>query len=307
MIFLFTAILILFLILCIKFMYSGYNQSIHEELERDILNSFVKTKFEIENVFISDSDYIHTMKSIHNHEKPNLLVVHGFGGGIAVWCKTLDDLSQKYYLFVIDLLGFGLSSKPTFLGKSPEDSIAFWVDSIEKWRNAQNLEKFAILGHSLGALIAIHYSLQYPKRIEHLFLATPIGIGGWLWNPNTAFKKIIVHFFLGQYGLTPQSILRSCTPFSWFIWKMLKQAHSPSLESSLWEYLYMNQVSPQCGDLAFVRLLTKQGIYKILTLDKIETPITLIYGETDYIHHEHATSIVSNSNSIKYFVLQMKV
>ena len=37
------------------------------------------------------------------------------------------------------------------------------------------LEKFILLGHSMGGFLAASYAIQYPQRIKHLILADPWG------------------------------------------------------------------------------------------------------------------------------------
>ena len=54
------------------------------------------------------------------------------GSGLALWNKNYDELSKKYKIYSLDLLGFGLSSRPDFHGKTPEEAEEFWIGKIKK-------------------------------------------------------------------------------------------------------------------------------------------------------------------------------
>lgn len=41
--------------------------------------------------------------------KPPLLLIHGFGASIYHWRYNIPALSEKYHVYALDLLGFGLS------------------------------------------------------------------------------------------------------------------------------------------------------------------------------------------------------
>ena len=50
------------------------------------------------------------------------------------------------------------------------------MDSLEEWRQERKLERFTLLGHSLGGYMAVAYALKYPGRLNKLILASPVGI-----------------------------------------------------------------------------------------------------------------------------------
>lgn len=79
------------------------------------------------------------------------------------------------------LIGFGRSSRPPFSSDAMEAEQQF-VKSIEEWRRETNLEKFILLGHSLGGFLATSYAINYPDRVKHLILADPWGFPEH--NPN---------------------------------------------------------------------------------------------------------------------------
>jgi len=116
----------------------------------------------------------------------------------------IGNLAKFYWVKCIDTLGTGLSSRPKFDLKSTEDVIGFFVESIEKWRQAEQLDKMHLGGHSIGGYIAGKYAVKYPQYVEKLSLISPAGVtkvgegisGGvsiapeGLWTPQTIVKKL---------------------------------------------------------------------------------------------------------------------
>lgn len=49
------------------------------------------------------------------------------------------------------------------------------IRSIEEWRKEMKLNKFILLGHSMGGFLAASYSMSFPERVSHLILADPWG------------------------------------------------------------------------------------------------------------------------------------
>lgn len=107
---------------------------------------------------------------------PPLVLLHGFGGGIGIWLSNLDELAKTNTIYAIDVLGFGRSSRPQFVKDqtSPADSAeTFFIDSLHEWTHAMKLDKFNLLGHSMGGYISAIYALRHPEKLSHLILAGP--------------------------------------------------------------------------------------------------------------------------------------
>ncbi|KAK4035419.1 Alpha/Beta hydrolase protein [Parachaetomium inaequale] len=126
-----------------------------------------------------------------------LVMVHGYGAGLGFFYKNFEPLSrpQGWKLYALDMLGMGNSTRPCFKihAKEPKEKIAeaesWFIDALEEWRKIRNIEKFTLLGHSLGGYLAVSYALKYPGRLNKLILASPVGIPEDPWAVNAAMPE----------------------------------------------------------------------------------------------------------------------
>ena len=113
-----------------------------------------------------------------------LVVLHGYGAGLGFFYKNIEALSRPkgWRLYALDLLGMGRSTRPPFKinAKDRQESITeaenWFIDSLEEWRKIRKLERFTLMGHSLGGYMAVSYALKYPGRLNKLILVSPVGI-----------------------------------------------------------------------------------------------------------------------------------
>ncbi|KAJ4353470.1 uncharacterized protein N0V89_005199 [Didymosphaeria variabile] len=114
----------------------------------------------------------------------NLVMLHGYGAGLGFFYRNYEALSRAegWKVYSLDLLGMGRSSRPAFKihAKDKEGKITeaenWFIDALEEWRIKRGLERFTLLGHSLGGYLATAYALKYPGRLNKLILASPVGI-----------------------------------------------------------------------------------------------------------------------------------
>lgn len=71
--------------------------------------------------------------------------------------------------------GFGRSTRIAYSSDAVKVESEM-VNHLETWRRVMGVERFILLGHSLGAFMACSYSLQHPDRVKHLILVDPWGI-----------------------------------------------------------------------------------------------------------------------------------
>lgn len=96
-------------------------------------------------------------------ENTPLLLIHGLGGAVGVWLLNYDEFCTNRPVYAIDMLGFGKSSRCK-MSKDPQTCETQYIESIEKWREQMSLEKFILLGHSMGGFLSTSYTLSYPQQ-----------------------------------------------------------------------------------------------------------------------------------------------
>lgn len=99
---------------------------------------------------------------INKNADTAIIFIHGIVGSRRYWDKTYQELSKHYSLYFIDLLGFGLSAKPKTAYTLQKHTAAL-KQFIDKEVTEKNL---ILVGHSLGAHIALAYVNFYPENIE---------------------------------------------------------------------------------------------------------------------------------------------
>lgn len=134
----------------------------------------LKTHYEKKYVPVIKGNKIWTVKFNPSSDNTPLVMVHGFGGGLGLWALNIDSLARNRTVYTFDLLGFGRSSRPQFSHQADITEQEF-VESIESWRKELGLNRFILLGHSLGGFVSCSYALQYPHRVKHLILVDPWG------------------------------------------------------------------------------------------------------------------------------------
>lgn len=98
-----------------------------------------------------------------------IVFLHGIASNTRVWDEVVERLRGKHKLILVDLLGFGNSPTPDKMQYDVDDHCYAIKYSLKK----AGLNKPAyIVGHSMGAIIAPHFALTYPKRVLGLVLCS---------------------------------------------------------------------------------------------------------------------------------------
>ncbi|MBC7456756.1 MAG: alpha/beta hydrolase [Bdellovibrionaceae bacterium] len=103
-------------------------------------------------------------------EGERILLLHGILGSHRYWTIVADKLSQDHFILAPDLLGFGDSPKP-YLKYTVSEHLVYLDRTVSAVFPEE--KKFFIIGHSMGAILALNDTIKNPDRIQGLVLINP--------------------------------------------------------------------------------------------------------------------------------------
>jgi magnesium chelatase accessory protein len=108
---------------------------------------------------------------VRDGDGPTLLLVHGFGGAGSNWDAVLPLLDARLRLLVPDLPGHGWSSPLAAVS-----SLGTFADRVAALLDREDAWPAVVVGHSMGALVALRLARQRPDDVAALVLAAAAGV-----------------------------------------------------------------------------------------------------------------------------------
>lgn len=100
-------------------------------------------------------------------EGPALVLVHGFTGAKEDFADQVPALARLSRVIMFDLRGHGASDKPDDGAAYTLDRLALDVLAVA---DALGADRFRLLGHSMGGMVARRVVLSVPERVTGLIL-----------------------------------------------------------------------------------------------------------------------------------------
>jgi pimeloyl-ACP methyl ester carboxylesterase len=111
-----------------------------------------------------------------NYNNKNIILLHGKNFNGAYWENTIKALTKEGFRVIVpDQIGFGKSSKPDNF----QYTFQQLAENTKKLLDHLGVKKTAVLGHSMGGMLASRFALMYPETTEKLILENPIGLEDW--------------------------------------------------------------------------------------------------------------------------------
>jgi pimeloyl-ACP methyl ester carboxylesterase len=118
---------------------------------------------------------IHDINGIHLHvqqagDGPDVVLIHGLTGDLSIWflCQAMRALSVTHRVTAYDLRGHGYSDAPT-TGYTSADHAGDLIALLDHI----GAENASLVGHSFGAVIAMHAAVLAPVRTNSIVLSDP--------------------------------------------------------------------------------------------------------------------------------------
>ena len=117
-----------------------------------------------------------------------LVLLHGGPGYSSFYLKPFEELGNTRQVIRYDQLGSG---KSDVIKDSSLFTINHYVEELESLRNHLKINKWNILGHSWGTIMAYEYYRKYPDRVSSLIFGSPcLDLTAWEKSTNLLLKTL---------------------------------------------------------------------------------------------------------------------
>lgn len=101
-----------------------------------------------------------------------LLLLHGWLGSWRYWVPVMEELSVEYRTYAFDLWGFGDSDR-----LDGQYDVESYVKLLDSFVENLGILKLPIVGHALGAVIALLWAVRNPDRIDRVMAVSMPMVG----------------------------------------------------------------------------------------------------------------------------------
>lgn len=196
--------------------------------------------------------------------KATLVLLHGINSSMSMWQSVVKKLPKDVRVIGIDLLGFGDSPRTSW----PSYEVRVQARSVAATLFLMKIRgPVIVVGHSLGALVAIDFARRYPLMTRQLVLISPPlydidrePAGGIAYHPRRLLRD--VHATMSAHPDSIAKLVGLATQYK-FINRGFDVAniHMPTFLGTL-ESAIINQTS-------------------LRDLERLRQPVTILTGKLD--------------------------
>ena len=230
----------------------------------------------------------HKIVYLEGGKGQTILLLHGFAANKDNWIRFAKYLTNDYHVVIPDIPGFGESSQIQNENYAAENQ----VKRIDRFMEALKVEKFHLVGNSMGGMLAALYGAKYPQKVLTLALLAPGGVG----SPNPSEVTILI-----KNGKNPL-LTGSTEDYD----KLLKLCFvkPPLIPSQFKKVLAADAVAHRdfnkkifddtYGNLTKEELSARENFLKPY-LPQIQAPVLVIWGDSDKILDVGGVSVLEKN------------
>lgn len=159
------------------------------------------------DIYVSANGLRHHLIARGHPGSPVVVMIHGLAGQAHAFDAVATRLSSQYHVYCLDVRGRGESH----WGPADGYHVENYVADLEAVRDALGLERFALVGTSMGGIISMNYAPRFPEHVQRLVLndigpeVDPVGLKRiieYVGHAPTMFEdmKAVVKYYKENYG-----------------------------------------------------------------------------------------------------------
>jgi haloacetate dehalogenase len=145
-----------------------------------------------------------------------VVLIHGHPRTHTTWHAVAARLSGQHIVVTPDLRGYGRSSLPPDAAGHAQSSKRAMAADIAALMTHLGHERFAVVGHDRGALVAFRAAMDHPHRVTHLVVMDGLPVIEHLERTDARFASAWWHWwFLGQTDKPAERVINA-DPDAWY-------------------------------------------------------------------------------------------
>jgi pimeloyl-ACP methyl ester carboxylesterase len=202
------------------------------------------------------------------HGSP-IVLIGGFIEPTDVWRRAAPLLARTHRVYALDLPPFGYSER-----KGPY-LLSTWIDEVEGFERALHIVRPTLVGHSLGAAVAVGEALRRPRAVRNIVLLDGDALRA-SGAPSWVASLVVDPYYTALYRIVTRS--------DWIFRKGLKMAYGPGAphvddeELERWQRPFRVE-----GTAAAFKQMIPHGIqgWALADLRLVHVPATVVWGADD--------------------------
>jgi pimeloyl-ACP methyl ester carboxylesterase len=234
---------------------------------------------------------------------PPLCLMHGGPGLDHTSLSSFRPCADQFTLIFYDHRCNGRSVGPPVSSMTWENLVA----DAEALRQALGFEKWAVLGHSFGGMVALELALRFPSAISHLLLLDTCGDARWAQQNapeilakrgyRAAAVRAARRFFTGQ--LAPREVMPTALKF------FLAYYYRPNLLALAGDVLFGPRpvFQPEAHVFGFSQLYPGWSVMDRLA--EIQIPTLVLSGRFDFLFPpEHQAALAAGIPNARLEIIE---
>ena len=217
--------------------------------------------------------------SVHYRDQGKLdgkpvIFLHGSSGSLHVFESLIGQLGGAYRFISYDHPGHGLT------GPHPRNdySYAGYAQILDLVRSKLGVDRFVLVGHSMGGRIAWRYAAEHPEAVDALVLISASGMPARDEDPVVEFDlgQQLMQFSFGRWlseNATPRSMIKNATESAIYNDAMV----SDELVDQFWELMRY----PGNRQAFSIRSQMGRDLHLAHLANSVKAPTLLIWGDRD--------------------------
>lgn len=121
-----------------------------------------------------------------------MLIFHGFGQDHSVFDLLAHEIGDHFTLISFDLFFHGQSKWPHGSDPLTKD---YWKEILHQFLTENKIERFSLMGFSLGGKFALASFEAFPDRVDGIYLLAPDGIRTNFWYSLATYPLVLRSWF----------------------------------------------------------------------------------------------------------------